>query len=329
MDLASVFAEPLIDLGGETPAFEGIYTPRSFRGAARVGVTAQFLDNAEQYHRSYFDTGYWNFLLGNALAAAGNPAAPRRIIDIGSGSGNSVIPLADRFPGAEIVATDISPQLLAILRDFLRKRSDGNERFGLVCVDAMAAQYLPEVAHLAVGAAILHHILEPDRVLASCFRALAPGGWAIFFEPFEAGNTLLKLAYRRILAAASAAERATPAFRFIERMSDDYMKRERPRSDPVYRELDDKWMFTRTYFERIRLAQGWSELITYALNVSPTGLRDQAAVHLKLGAGLTVDALPDWTWAILDEMDAGVSADLRQELAQEGAVLLRKPAALN
>src|SRR5271169_3106012 len=276
MDLATVFAEPLVDLGAETPAFEDIYTPKSFHGATKVGVTAQFLDNAEQYHRSYFDTGYWSFLLGNALAAAGNPEAPARIIDIGSGSGNSVIPLADRFPGAEIIATDISPQLLVILRDFLRTRPDGDQRFGLVCVDAMAARYRPDVANLTVGAAILHHILEPDRVLESCFRALAPGGWAIFFEPFEAGNTLLKFAYRRILAAASSAERATSGFALIDRMVEDYRKRERPASDPIYGELDDKWMFTRTYFERIRAAQGWSELVTFALNVSPTGLRDQA-----------------------------------------------------
>jgi ubiquinone/menaquinone biosynthesis C-methylase UbiE len=324
MDLAAVFAEPLVDLGAETPAFDEIYTPSSFHGATKVGVTAQFLDNAEQYHRSHFDTGYWNFLLGNALAAAGNPEAPRRIIDIGSGSGNSVIPLADRFPSAEIVATDISPQLLVILRDFLRTRPDGNQRFGLVCVDAMAARYQPEVADLAVGAAILHHILEPARALASCLRALAPGGWAIFFEPFEAGNTLLKFAYRSVVAAASSAERATPGFVFIERMLKDYKQRERPGSDPIYLELDDKWMFTRTYFERIRAAQGWAELITYALNVSPTGLRDQATVHLRLGAGLTAEALPAWAWSAIDEADASISDDLRKEMGQEAAVLLRK-----
>jgi hypothetical protein len=84
-------------------------------------------------------------------------------------------------------------------------------------------------------------------------------------------------------------------------------------------------MFTRTYFERIRAQQGWSELLTYALNVSPHGLRDQAGVHLRLGAGLTAEALPDWAWAVIDEADAGMSDDLRREMAQEAAVLLRKP----
>jgi ubiquinone/menaquinone biosynthesis C-methylase UbiE len=325
MDLASVFTEPLVNLGNETPAFQGIYTPKSFLGATKVGVTSQFLENAAQYHKSYFDTGYWSFLLGNALAAAGNPDAPTRIIDIGSGSGNSVIPLADRFPDAEIVATDISPQLLAILRDFLRTRGDSEQRFGLICVDAMTACYQPEVADLAVGAAILHHILEPKRVLASCFHALAPGGWAIFFEPFEAGNALLKLTYRRILSHASAAERLTPGLVFINRMVEDYKRREQPADAPIYRELDDKWMFTRTYFDRIRGEQGWSEMITYALNVSPSGLREQTTVHLRLGTGLTAEAIPEWAWSIIDETDASLSDDLRRELAQEGAILLRKP----
>ena len=76
MDLASVFAEPLVDLGSKTPDFSGVYAPESTLGAAKIGVTSQFLENAEAYHRAYFDTGYWNFLLGNALSAARLDATP-------------------------------------------------------------------------------------------------------------------------------------------------------------------------------------------------------------------------------------------------------------
>ena len=319
-----VFAEPLYDLGAQNPEWAGIRAPQSSRGAAKIGVTEQFLARADEYHRSYLHVDYWRFLLDNALAIAGVNGSPATILDIGSGSGNSVIPLGERFPAAQIVATDISPQLLAILKGYLRDHAADADRFSLVCVDAMAADYQPEVADLAVGAAILHHIIDPSRVLASCQRALKPGSWAIFFEPFEAGNTLVKITYQRILAQASAAERATAAMQLFERIVADYAIRARPKSDPVFRELDDKWLFTRTYFESIRNDQGWAELIVYPLNVSPTFLRTQAEVHLRLGAQLEPAALPAWAWSVIDEIDAGMSEELRREWAPEAAVLLRK-----
>ncbi len=326
MNAGEIFAEPLLDLGSQDAAFAGILTPQSALGAAKVGVTAQFLEHAEEYHRAYLDVEYWRFLLGKALAAIGPRADPALIIDIGSGSGNSVIPLAERFPHAGIVATDISPQLLAILRDFLHRDAANARRFSLVCVDVANARYREGVADLVVGAAILHHILEPARVLAACQRALKPGGWAIFFEPFEAGNTLLRIIYQRILAQASPQERAGVGMRFLERMAADYTVRARPKTDPIFRELDDKWMFTRTYFERIKSDQGWEDVVTYALNVAPNILRNQVEVHMRLGAQLPASALPDWAWAILDESDASLSDDLRLEWPLEGAILLRKAA---
>jgi SAM-dependent methyltransferase len=330
MNLGEVFAEPLVRLDSEDRALEGIQTPARAIGAVKIGVTAQFIEHADEYHRNYLNVDYWRFLLERAFREIGGMRDPSLIIDIGSGSGNSVIPLADRFPDANIVATDISPQLLAILRDFLSKRDDakssegGGGRFALVCVDAAEANYLPGVADLAVGAAILHHILEPAKVLASCHRALKPGGWAIFFEPFEAGNAIVRMSYEHILARASASETQTDAMRLLQRMVADYTVRQRPKSDPVFLGLDDKWMFTRSYFERIRNEQGWAELVIYALNVCPTMLRNQAEVHLKLGAQLPPSALPDWAWTIIDETDAAISDDLRREWAQEAAVMFRK-----
>jgi ubiquinone/menaquinone biosynthesis C-methylase UbiE len=321
---ADIFAEPLVDLATQGEAFDQIHTPLSALGAAKVGVTAQFLARADEYHRNYLDVEYWRFLLGRAFEVIGAIADPSVVIDIGSGSGNSVIPLADAFPHATIVATDISPQLLAILRDFLRRRPGAADRFALVCVDAATAHYRESVADLVVGAAILHHIIDPALVIASAHRALKPGGWAIFFEPFEAGNTIVKLTYQRILSQASADERASDAMRMLERMVADYTVRQRPKSDPVFLGLDDKWMFTRTYFERIKAEQGWAQLIAYPLNSCASPLRDQAVVHLKLGAQLAPSALPSWAWAVIDEMDGGASDDLKREWIFEGAVLLRK-----
>ena len=323
MDPSPFFTEPLVDLGREDARLRGIHAPASALGTRIEGVTEQFLEHAGEYHRRYFDTSYWSLVLGQALERIGAGSAPRTIIDIGSGSGNSVIALADRFPEARIVATDASPQLLAILREFLATRAD-RERFALVCVDAARASYRAGVADLAVGAALLHHVFEPERVLASCLQALAPDRWAMFFEPFEAGTLLFTLTYERILGEASGDERLTPGMHVLKGIVEDVRARRRPRSDPIYRKLDDKWMFTRSFFERLAAEQGWAQVLSYALHPSPDQLRKQAAVHLRLGAGLGPEALPDWAWAVIDEVDAGISEDLREELAVEAAVLFRK-----
>src|SRR5213078_4102226 len=119
MPLTDIFATPLVDLGSGDPALAGIFAPIDEMRSPGPGVTAQFLENAADYHRRYFDTAYWSLVLGRALDTIELDRSPRTILDVGSGSGNSVIPLASRFPQAHIVATDVSAPLLAILRDFL------------------------------------------------------------------------------------------------------------------------------------------------------------------------------------------------------------------
>lgn len=322
-DAAALFGEPLVDLAVEDPRFAGILTPASALGREKRYVTDQFLAQAPEYHRRYLDHGYWSHLLDQAFRTIGSTRTPRTIVDIGSGSGNSVVPLAERFPQATIVATDISPQLLAILRGYVETRPDAG-RFALVCTDAATLRLRPGCADLVVGAAILHHILEPSQVLQACHDALEPGAHAIFFEPFEAGNQSLKLTYQRVLAQATPQERELPALRLVERMVHDYVTRSRPRTDPLFTQLDDKWMFTRAWFERVAREQGWADLRVYGLNVGPTPLRIQATTHLRLGAQLEPEALPAWAWSIIDETDAGLSTDLKEEWITEGAVLLRR-----
>src|SRR5258708_38778390 len=109
MNAGGVFAEPLVDLGADNPTFADIKTPLSALGAAKIGVTAQFLERAHEYHRSYLDLDYWRFLIGRAVQAAGLRGAPAVVIDIWAGSRDSVVPPAARFPRAAIVAPPISP----------------------------------------------------------------------------------------------------------------------------------------------------------------------------------------------------------------------------
>ena len=317
----ALFAMDMIDLGELDVAYSGILAPA--RSKPAVGVSSQFLEQAHLYHESYFDTALWKNYLKEALQIAGNPE-PRTILDIGSGSGNSILPLAEIFPDAHIIATDVSPQLLRILRDFLNQRRDAS-RFTLACIDATSACYENGIADLVVGAAILHHVYEPEPVLASARKALASGGWAMFFEPLEGGSFLLTTCYERIIAEATPEERDTPAMKLATNMANAHRARSSPRSDPIFEKMDDKWLFTRTEMEQIQLSQGWKNLFLLPLNDSETILRTQAETNLRLGAKLPPSAMPDWAWSIIDSMDTLMSQNLRRELATEAAIIMKAP----
>ena len=133
-DPAAWFTVPLRDLGDEVPAWRGLLAPMGSPGTASAGVTSQFLDHAADYDHRYANVAYFRIVLDGAFARLERPPAPRAILDIGSGSGNSVIPLLDRFPDAFVVATDISAPLLAILRDHLAAEPRYRGRYALVAV---------------------------------------------------------------------------------------------------------------------------------------------------------------------------------------------------
>jgi SAM-dependent methyltransferase len=332
MNVQDYYLEPLNDMGDGDDRFAHIYAPQSAVGQARIGVTEQFLEHADTYHARYSNNTYWAMLLEVALARMRFSEAPRCIIDIGSGSGNSVLPLLKQFPHANIIASDISPNLLAILRGYFENDEATQARLGLLCVDASDAKFQTGSADLVVGAAILHHIVAPDKVIAAAFDALKPGGWAVFFEPFRNGSSVVALAYQQVLRQA-ANESDTADFRaglsVLRGIVQDFHARGKDLSAEQLMALDDKWMFERRYFEWVRAAQGWAECVIYPLQDGRAVVREQTRSYLRLAADLNDTALPDWAWAIIDEFDSGLTDEVKDSAIREGAVLLRKPAYAN
>ncbi len=323
--LQECFAEPLCDLGDDDARLRGIFTPQSERGAAKRGVSAQFLENAGAYHKRYNNVEWFRTLIARLLGGPSRAGA-RFILDIGSGSGNSVIPLLDLYPLAFVVATDISPQLLAILRDFLETRPEYRGRYGLVCMDANNDRFRRGAFDLVVGAAILHHIVDPRRVLRACAGALASDGVALFIEPFELGHGVLRIAYRRVLAEARRRGKRGPGFAMLERMIIDHEARLRDKSDPIFEVIDDKWHFTRSYFEAAARGPEWRECRVEAINGDLSPMVDQARSELRLGMGADDSALPAWAWEMIREHQEFFSRDARRDLIMEGAVILRRSA---
>ncbi|MFB6981253.1 class I SAM-dependent methyltransferase [Streptomyces scopuliridis] len=102
--------------------------------------------------------------------------SPRRIVDLGCGTGAGTFALLDRFPDAHITAVDTSSGHLQRLREKARARSL-EERVRTVRADLDASGW-PDLGSpdLAWASASMHHMAHPGRALRNVHDMLAPGG---------------------------------------------------------------------------------------------------------------------------------------------------------
>lgn len=325
---AAYFTTPLVDVGSVQPEFSGVLCPLPELNAEKVGITDQFLDNAEVYHSKYSNSPHWTALLGKAISLCQTPPkSDCLILDIGTGSGiNTVFPLLSYFPECRIVATDLSPQLLAML--YRKINGDGlNERVACINVDAMANHFRPGVFDVVVGGAILHHLMDPKRALAAAYDALRPGGYAMFFEPYEGAN-ILRIAYDLIIerAARENLEINPEAKSVLSAMSLDYSTRTGTDKSAIhFRYMDDKWLFTRKWLVETAKECGFDEPRIHPINAPKAMFSNYTEVNLRLAAGLSPSSLPAWAWSILEHFDNGFSDEMKSELAAEVILVLHKP----
>jgi len=321
---ADYFTDEMIDMGAISPELARIVCRRKDLGRERIGVSHQFLEDAETYHRKYFKPHYFKSLIEQALCRAGFAEQRPRILDLGAGSGNSVIAALELLDPRLVVAVDISPQLLAILRDYLDRWEGLRADCALVCMDACENAYQPNRFDLALGAAFLHHMPDPQRALSAIHTALRPGGHAIFFEPFENGHAVLSLAYQEIMGRVgrlrpmdkSVCKTLCRIIRQIETVRDA--------TPEVRNSLDDKWVFTRGWLEELRQTAGFQRLTVYPIQVADDPFSHQTRSLLRVALGATPDALPRWAWDILRRYDTAFSEHLKRELLTEGAIILTK-----
>src|ERR1700747_211147 len=97
------------------------------------------------------------------------------VLELGCGTGYFTRELARS--GAEIVAIDVSPELLEIAR---ANCSAPNVRYEIQ--NAYALSYPDAVFDSVVGSSVLHH-LEIEEALREIYRVLKPGGTIYFTEP--------------------------------------------------------------------------------------------------------------------------------------------------
>ncbi|MFF2536634.1 class I SAM-dependent methyltransferase [Streptomyces cyaneofuscatus] len=109
-------------------------------------------------------------------------APPRRIVDLGCGTGTGTFALLDRFPEAHITAVDTSAAHLQRLREKACARG-AEGRVRTVQADLDAADW-PDLGSpdLVWASASMHHMADPDRALKAVHDLLAPGGLFVVVE---------------------------------------------------------------------------------------------------------------------------------------------------
>jgi trans-aconitate methyltransferase len=159
--------------------------------------------------RDYFARGRAAAL--RALWARLGLAEPRTVIDLGCGTGDGTVRLAEAFAGARVLGLDPSTASIALAR---------SRWAGGACEFAEDAGEALPPAGLVHLSGVLHHVPPPERdaLLRRAAAALAPGGALAVFEnnPLNPGTrwVMSRIPFDRDavpLRAAEARRRAAAA----------------------------------------------------------------------------------------------------------------------
>jgi ubiquinone/menaquinone biosynthesis C-methylase UbiE len=117
---------------------------------------------------------YWTDVMSRVQQAT-EGSVVRRIVDLGAGTGVGAIALAERFVDAEVIAVDASGEMLERLA---AKAGDVGlaDRIRTVQVDLDVDWPPVAPVDLTWASMSLHHVADPDRVLADVFASTRPSG---------------------------------------------------------------------------------------------------------------------------------------------------------
>lgn len=152
------FAPNVTDFTCGGPPFSKSSVARSFARAAASYDTAAHLQRA---------------VCRQLLGQLGSGPAPRRILDLGSGTGYGSQLLRARFPRAEIIALDIAGGML----EFARRERPAAEHY--VAGDAEQLPLADGCVDLVFSSMALQWCYRLPRLFAELRRVLAPGGRAL------------------------------------------------------------------------------------------------------------------------------------------------------
>lgn len=297
------------------------------RRLSPVHLASQFIEDAETYHRRNFERLDFVALIDRCLRLAGvDRERALRVLDIGSGGGSSVFAACRLLPRAEIVASDISPRLLALLARFVESQPELRGRVRTYCFDVHRRFFRPATFDVVLGAAIVHHLLDPTAALTRVAESLKPGGTMIFVEPLEAGSLVLATIYARAIEELEQmGEGNATLARLMRRFRDDIRARiGPPAARPQTPLLDDKWVFDVPYLAELGRGLGMSRVDVHPAQEDLTHVFEQAFRATLADSGHASLPIPPRVLDAVQEFDRAISPSLKRRLCPTAIVVITK-----
>jgi ubiquinone/menaquinone biosynthesis C-methylase UbiE len=322
------------DLGQFDRSLSSILSPIYEQSEIDRHVHALFQENYQEFLQPFPLTrgsiDHWIYLLRAFMPLRGRHEASLAILDLGSGGGTSVFPLIELYPNSEIVASDLSVNLLRELRHWHREHYSTHDRLWLLQLNAEETVFEDEQLDIVTGAHVLHHLHDLRKVFTEVGRILKPGGVALFFEPFESGCQLISLIMQLLIARNDSApadcrisEEIIQGFHVF--MADIWRRKGVSKSQELLDRIDDKWVFTDMQL-RDAVAKTGLELIGVKQVYEPERLVSRMVDHELRRRLHSLAALPQWAQDLVLDMDRQFSHELLSETFFSGAIQLIKPA---
>ena len=134
-----------------------------------------------------------------ALNAAGNAlgtTAPKRILDVATGTGDVAFDLHRRYPEAKITGVDLSEGMLEIAREKLKKLDKSEENIIFMQGDSLDLKFGDNTFDLVTVAYGVRNFENLAKGLRELYRVLNPGGTICIIELSEPSSKTTRWLYR-------------------------------------------------------------------------------------------------------------------------------------
>lgn len=113
------------------------------------------------------------------------------VLELGAGTAEGSLFLAQRFPQARFTVSDVSPYMLVIAKHKFEK-AGLSERANFEQIDARQTGYASNSFDLVTSSLLFHETPKAwtSRILDEMYRIVKPGGWILYSDTFRGQHAL-------------------------------------------------------------------------------------------------------------------------------------------